>query len=140
MSAVEEIGWEGLGTDLPDFDANKFVVELEGQPTPEGISQRLAEAQSKKNQIVLMLHGLAEMFEYKHALLKIEKARALQSATGTVKQREAAAEDVAEPTSLEAAKIKGRVKSLNYLLDNLNSAQIALSGQIKTMAIQNNLN
>lgn len=136
---VEPIDWEDLGAGSAGFDVNNFVVELEGQPTPEGIAQRLAETQNKKNQIIIMLQHVAVDIEYKQALLKIEKARALQSAVGTVQQREAFAQDATQEDALKTATMKGKAKMLHAIFDNLNSAQIALSSQIKTLNLQNDL-
>lgn len=136
---VEPAGWGDSETGSTVFDVGQFVVELEGQPTPEGVAYRMAETQNRKNQILGLMQNFVVDMEYHQALYKIDKARALQEAVGTVQQREAFAEEATKDSATKIAKAKGQLKMLNMTFDNLNSAQIALSGQIKTMKLQNDL-
>jgi len=121
---------------LAGFEPAHFVVELEQTPTPEGISSRLADCQTKRNQVVTKLQELTGQLEYKSALLKIEKAQAMQGTAGTVAQREAEVEIACAASIKEIAQIKSGTKILGHLLENLNSIQVALSSQLKALSIQ----
>ena len=136
---LEETGWGSTNNGCQDFNTDQYVVELEDQATPEGVSRQLAEVQKKKNKVIKELFNATRSIDYEKALIKIIKARALQNAEGTVKDKEASADLSVEEEIKSLAKLKGIVKSFGLLVDNLDSSQVALNGQLKSMVIQNNL-